>query len=248
MHHTALTTLFLALAVILKPDVAVAQQPAEGKIRVLLTYGGHDFEEEPFFAMFDALSEIAYSKVEVHKAAGMFKPGLEKQFDVIVMYDIASGFTSEQQKAFVAPLNTGIGVVSLHHNLAASREWDEFRTIIGGAYLFEQRTIDGKKFGPSNWEEGQNIKVTVTDKQHPITAGIEDFHIHDEVYSNYYTEPDVKLLLTTDHPKNDHSLAWVKVYGKSRVFYLQLGHDATAWHHPNYPRILANGIRWAAER
>jgi type 1 glutamine amidotransferase len=60
--------------------------------------------------------------------------------------------------------------------------------------------------------------------------------------------PDVRVLLKTDNPKNNPSLAWVTRYGKSRVFYFQLGHDASAWHNPNYPRILDNGIRWAAGR
>jgi hypothetical protein len=58
----------------------------------------------------------------------------------------------------------------------------------------------------------------------------------------------VKLLLKTDHPKNDPELAWVKDYGKSRVFYLMLGHDAKAWENPMFTEILARGIRWAAGR
>jgi type 1 glutamine amidotransferase len=60
--------------------------------------------------------------------------------------------------------------------------------------------------------------------------------------------PDVKVLLTTDHPKNDPKIAWVKEYGKSRVFFLMLGHDSKAWKNPNYPEILSRGIRWAAGR
>ena len=70
--------------------------------------------------------------------------------------------------------------------------------------------------------------------------------IHDETYNNYYTAPDVKVLLTTDHPKNDPELAWGKTYGKSRVFYLMLGHDGQAYGNPSYAKLVQVGIRWAA--
>jgi hypothetical protein len=227
---------------------AAAEEPAPAKIRVLLTYGGHGFDKGPFFAMFAALPDVVYTKAELPEAADTLKPGLEKDFDVLVMYDMVPAISDEQQKAFVALLNRGIGVVSLHHNLDAHKDWPEFRKIIGGKYLPTQQEIGGKTYGPSHYAEGQEINVIVADREHPITAGIDDFQIHDETYDNYYLSPDVRVLLKTDNPKNNPSLAWVTRYGKSRVFYFQLGHDASAWHNPNYPRILDNGIRWAAGR
>ncbi len=152
----------------------------------------------------------------------------------------------ELQEAFVALLKTGIGLVSLHHNMGAHRNWDEFRKIIGGKFVFEAGEIDGKQNPKSGWSHGEDLKVTVVDKDHPITKGVKDFAIHDETYNNYYTASDVKLLLKTDHPKNDPELAWVKDYGKSRVFFLMLGHDAKAWANPNFVKILTQGIGWAA--
>ena len=226
--------------------VGAAETPAPGKIRVLVTYGGHGFETKPFWAMFDALPNVAYTKAEMPKAADLLKPGFEKQYDVVVMYDMAPRFTPEQQKAFVELLKTGIGLVSLHHNLGAHGDWEEFANIIGGAYLHKARQLGGKTYGPSVYAEGQDIKVSVADRRHPITAGVDDFQIHDECYGKFYTAPDVKVLLTTDHPKNEPPVAWVKQYGKSRVFHFMLGHGAVSWKNPAYPRILANGIRWAA--
>ena len=87
----------------------------EGGIRILLTTGGHAFEEDAFYAMFDAMRGIEYTKAELPKDAGLLKPGLEKQFDCIVMYDMcAPAISPEQRKAFVELLTTGgIGLVSL---------------------------------------------------------------------------------------------------------------------------------------
>ena len=240
----ALLAVFSWVAVLAGSAAAQQEQP----LRVLLTFGGHGFQEEPFFAMFDALPGVEYTKAPLPEKADLFKPGLEKQFDVIVMYDMVRGFAPEQQKAFVELLNTGIGVVSLHHNMGAHRDWDEFSRIIGGKFIFEPAALEGKDYQKSTWSHGEDLKVTVADREHPITRGLDDFEIHDETYGGYFTSSSVHVLLKTDHPKNDPSLAWTTQYGKSRVFYLMLGHDRLAWENPAYSKLLDRGIRWAAGR
>ena len=88
---------------------AIAKEPGqEGKkIRVLLTVGGHGFEEKPFFAIFDAMPDTQWTKIELPKEADRLTPGLKRDFDVIVMYDMAASFTPRQQKAFIELLNEG---------------------------------------------------------------------------------------------------------------------------------------------
>ncbi len=224
-----------------------ADEPAS-PVRILLTYGGHGFEQESFFAMFDALPGVTYTKAELPKDAGLLKPALCKDVDVIVMYDMVRGFSPEQQTAFQALLKKGIGVVSLHHNMGAHRDWDEFSKIIGGKFIFEDGVLEGKPYKQSTWAHGQNLQVRVADKEHPITQGIGPFEIHDETYGGYFTSAGVHVLLTTDHPENDPELAWTLNYGNSRVFYLMLGHDHHAWENPNYSKLLHQGILWAADR
>ncbi len=236
---------FVAIGFAFSPAVG-AEQAGAKKIRVLLTYGGHDFEEKPFFAMFDALGDVQYTKAPLPQSAGLLKPGLEKDYDVMVRYDMVAKFSPEQEKALVALLHRGIGLVALHHNLGAHPQWDEYTKIIGGKYCFGVYQEGDKKFGPSTYEHDQDIKVAVADREHPITRGLADFAIHDEVYNHCYVAADVHVLLTTNHPKNNPQIAWAHEYGKSRVFYFQLGHDSQAWKNPAYPEILARGIRWAA--
>ncbi len=244
MRHVISTLLVFLLLVV----AAANTQAEDKKIRVLLTFGGHGFQQEPFFKMFDEMEGIEYTKAPLPQSADKLKPGLEKDYDVIVMYDMAKGFTPEQKQAFVELLQKGIGVVSLHHNMGAHRDWDEFRKIIGGKFVFKPGKIDGKDCPKSTWAHGQDLKVSIADKDHPITKGLKGFEIHDETYGKYYTSPDVTVLLMTDNPKNDPELAWVKDYGKSRVFYFMLGHDAKAWANPNFPEIIKRGIRWTARK
>ena len=222
-------------------------QSAE-KIRVLLTYGGHGFEQKPFFALFDSIPEIEVTRAEMPKQADLLKPGLEKQYDVIVRYDMCPAFTPEQQKAFCALMERGIGLVSLHHNLGAHRNWDGYRKIIGGRFVFADCEIDGKQYARTPWSHGENLDVAVADKQHPITRGVEDFQIHDETYGKFYTAEGIHVLLTTNHPKNNRLLGWTTKAGASPVFYLMLGHDHFAYENPNYRKLVAQGIRWAAAR
>ncbi len=154
----------------------VADEPAKAdKIRVLVTVGGHGYEEAPFYAMWDALPAVKWTKAVLPKDADLLKPGLEKQYDVIAMYDMCPGIKPEQEKAFVELLNQGIGVVAMHHNLGGYQKWDEFRKIIGGKFPTVNCTIDGHQFKPSTWDHDQEVKVAVVDKEHPITKGVEDF-------------------------------------------------------------------------
>jgi type 1 glutamine amidotransferase len=220
----------------------------EKPLRVLLTYGGHGFQQKEFFGMWDELAGVTWAKAELPKEADLLKPGLEKQFDVIVMYDMVKGFTPEQQQAFTRLLETGIGVVSTHHNLGAHRDWPEFTKVIGGKYLFEPVTIDGKEHDKSNFAHGVDLQVAVADKEHPITKGLAGFTIHDEAYGRFYVAPDSKVLLTTDHPKCGRDIAWTRQYGRSRVCYLIFGHDSKAWANPAYRDLLGRAMRWAAER
>jgi hypothetical protein len=217
-------------------------------VRILLTTGGHDFQEDPFFELFDKLPGVEYTHVKLPDSAHLLKPGLEEACDVIVMYDMVESITEDERRSFVRLLQKGIGIVSIHHNLGAHRDWPEFTRIIGGKYIFAPQVIDGKKYPPSTFAHDQDIPVQVNDRDHPILKGITDFQIHDETYQGYYTSPDVRVLLTTEHPKSDRALAWASRYGNSRVIYLLLGHDAQAWNHPTYPKLLLNAILWAADR
>jgi uncharacterized protein len=248
MRRSVAMALFVGvftLAVI--SPAAIDRAVGEDKIRILLTSGGHGFEEQPFYAMFDAMKDIEYTKAKMPDDAGMLKPGLEKKFDCIVMYDMCRpAIKPEQQEAFRALLNTGIGLVSMHHNLGAHDGWDDFRKIIGGQFILSDRKIDGKAYKTTPWAHDKDLNIKVIVKDHPITRGVEDFTIHDETYGLFHMEPGIKPLMITDHPENNREVAWVHKYGKSRVFHLMLGHDGKAYANPDFRKVLNQGIRWAA--
>ena len=236
-------------AMLICPTGRGAEKLEEGKIRVLVVTGGHDFEQKEFYGLFDSIPDVTTNEINYPQAAIALKPDLADKFDVVVFYDMwAQGISPEQQQAFVQLLNRGIGVVALHHTLGAHQAWPEYAKIIGGKFHLAERTVDGQTLPISGYDHGQDMQVHVEDSDHPITRGLKDFQIHDETYNKYDTDPNAQVLLTTKHPKSDRELMWAKTYSNSRVVYLQLGHDHLAYENPSYRTLIARSIRWTAGR
>ena len=219
--------------------------------RILVTTGGHPMDEARLWHMFAAIPGLVVTKAKMPQDAGLLKPGLEKQFDAIVLFDMAI-----MDEAYRAPfrdlLKTGIGVVALHHNLGAQQNWDEYRNIIGGKYILPKAAtptvIDGKEWKPSGNAWPVDMTITVADRSHPITAGIDDFPVREEGYLNVFVSPQVHVLLTTDNPRCNHAIAWTNTYENSRIFYLMIGHSSKTWDDPHYRALVRNGIAWVAAK
>jgi type 1 glutamine amidotransferase len=91
------------------------------------------------------------------------------------------------------------------------------------------------------------MNIKVVDREHPITRGLGDFTIHDEAYKGLWFAKDNHVLLTTDNPKNDPPVCWVRP-SSNRVVFLQLGHDGKAYANPSYRELIVRSIRWAGGR
>lgn len=248
MNRRAILVLALGSAFSLIPTARVHTADGEARLRVLLTFGGHDFQEKEFFAMWDAMPGVTYTKAPLPQSAELFKPGLEKEYDAIVCYDMVKELKPEHQRGLLALLERGIGLVSLHHNFGSNLEWPEYHKVIGGTWLWKKRTIDGRAYGPSTFEHDQVVPIKIVDREHPITKGLSDFVLNDETYGHTYVSPSVHVLLKADNPKNVEPFAWTSHYGKSRVVYFQAGHDAEAWKSSNFQEVLGRSIRWVARR
>ncbi|MDP7017627.1 MAG: ThuA domain-containing protein [Pirellulaceae bacterium] len=177
----------LVLAVIVGAgqfDSAAGESIAEGKIRVLLVTGGHAFERKPFFSMFDAIPDVVYTEAAFPAAAELLRPELAREYDVIVFYDMwAQGIAPKKRESFVELLRSGIGVVALHHTLAAHENWPEYAKIIGGKYHLNNRVVNGETIAKSGFQHHQDIQVRIANRDHPIVRGLDDFEIHDETWN-----------------------------------------------------------------
>ena len=67
--------LALCMGIAAMHSPATAAEPGAGDIRVLLLTGGHGFQKTPFFAMFDNMAGVNYTKAEMPADADLLKLG-----------------------------------------------------------------------------------------------------------------------------------------------------------------------------
>lgn len=237
------------LSLLLTAPWAFSQAPPTPvpKKKVLLMTGGHGFERLPLLALFLAnpaieLTEAAHEK---DSATAWEREDL-LSYDVIVLYDMMKEITPAQQARFAAVRARGIGLVVLHHALCAYQHWAEYEEIIGGRYPIS----DAQGSAPTEavgYLHDVDFPVQILAPEHPTTAGLKEFPMHDEIYWGFRVSPAATPLLGTTHAKSGHVLAWTKQADQSKLVYLQLGHGPSAWADANYRQFLAQSIAWVAQ-
>ena len=225
------------------------QTPADPglKRKVLIVTGGHDYFRKPFYAAFDAIPSISYDTI-VHPEANKLIASPEvNRYDVLIFYDMGEAITPEQKAAYVNLLQKGKAFIYLHHSLVSYQDWPEFVKFVGGQYHTRPVVIDGDTLR-ANYRDNELISVRIEDKDHPVTRGIDDFDIRDEIYMDAEILPTVKPLLTTSHRESMKYLGWINKYGNSEVLYIQLGHGDSGLSNPNFRKLLRQAIEWSAEK
>lgn len=120
---------------------------------------------------------------------------------------------------------------------------------------------------------GDPFTVKINDKDHPLTSGIEDFTVVDELYLSKTVAP-IKVLMQTnfkgeatgfvesDWDDDAIPILYLRDHGKGAVLYNTLGHcrghydlpemipfyehpERCSWNYPIYYETLRRGIRWA---
>ncbi len=137
--------------------------------------------------------------------------------------------TPEQEDGLFHFVDSGKGLVGIH----------------GTAWWIGGRAVD-LIGGHANWHPpGLSFTVRIQDSAHPITRGLSDFEVEDEIYMSAY-DPAIHILAAAKWCDKDHPMAWVKPYGAGRVFYTALGHGPGTFEQPGMQKLLERGVRWAA--
>lgn len=221
---------------------------AQKKIHILVITGGHGFKQEPFYHMFDSLSnDISYDKLEQPAANELISSAGVDKYDALVFYDMYNSITPSQKQAYIQLLKKGKAMIFLHHSLVSYQDWEDFQKIIGGKYYEKATLVNGDTI-KSSYEHDVLIPVKIENRKHPVTKGLKDFEIHDEVYGHFGTQPNIIPLLSTTHPGSSPNIAWINPYLGSDVLFIQLGHGPEAFGNPNYRRLLLQGIEWSVSK
>ena len=151
------------------------------------------------------------------------------------------------RKSLLEWVSNGGGIVAYHHGIGGNAKWPEFFELLGAAYWGHP------------WNEEVGVKLD--EPGHPLLAafGGKNFRIAEEIFQfrEPYSRQKVRVLLSLDtdttnmsvpwiHRKDgDFALAWVRPYGKGRVFYCAFGHRTEIWWNPTILRFYLDGIQFA---
>ncbi len=253
-------------------------------LRVLVSVKGHPFARDAFSEMFDSFEGIAHTLVEQPATQDLLRPEVVDRWDAIVFYDMPGIDFSEQPPRLVPPpqqlkddfqalLESGKGLVFLHHAIAGWPLWPEYGDVIGGRFFYLPAQCRGQQVLDSGYRHDVNHRATVLDESHPVTAGVEqEFDLNDELYHYRVFDREVTPLLRSDYeferdnfysatkavtgtmysnegwypPTGSSLLGWSRRCVNSPVVYLQPGDGPATFANESYRRLVNNAIHWVA--
>jgi len=209
-------------------------------VRVMVVTGGHPYDTS-FGSLFEGYEQIV---ARVHPRDVAFKADFRNSVDVLVLYDLTQEITSTEQKHLQEFLESGKGLLVLHHAVANYwKSWPWYQNLIGATYYLKN---EGDR--PASKPTMGQILLARPVCDHPITAGVGPLHWEEETYKGMTISPAVTVLLEADNPTSEKQLAWISPYEKSRVVVMTPGHDRKSHLPPGYRRLVRNAILWSAGR
>ncbi|MCB1123382.1 MAG: ThuA domain-containing protein [Verrucomicrobiae bacterium] len=189
----------------------------------------------------------------------MFRPQNLKQFDAVCFLNSVGVLWEDEElkKSLLDFVKSGKGLIGIHDAIATFvqypkyDQWPEFGQMLGGT-----------ENGGHPWD-GESMTLKIEDKTSPITAvfGGEPFVIADQAFQ--LQEPvfrdKLHILLSIDFEKtiaprrmlkvreedHDFPMAWIRDYGKGRVFFNGLGHNARVFWNEAILEFNLAGIQYA---
>lgn len=156
-----------------------------------------------------------------------------QRLDLIVPNWTMGTMKREWMDSLLKAVRSGVGVAGLHGGMGdAFRQDTEYQFMVGGQFVAH----------PGN--DGVTYPVIIKDSDHPITRGLEDFTVCSEQYY-MHVDPAIQVLATTQFGEVEMPVVWTKHYGKGKVFYCSLGHQADIVKQPQVRTIMARGMSWA---
>jgi type 1 glutamine amidotransferase len=169
-------------------------------------------------------------------------------FDAIFFFGVREiDLTPEQRADLLAFVHDdGKGFVAAHSAATAFFSWPQFGELLGG------------RFDEHPWGIAEGT-VVVDDPRFPAMRHFPPrVVLRDELYQlKDFSRDRVHVLAHLDASKldltkplvhrkdGDFPVAWSKRYGRGRVFYSILGHDAADWDNPLLQQMYVEAIRWS---
>ncbi len=213
--------------------------------RILILLGGqwHDFDG--FAAAMHSLLEPRGVQVEATYDLDSLLHLDEEQYDVVLSYTCLSPrkegtnptgperLTDAQIDGLAGWVRRGGAFLALHAATVIGESDASLGNLIGGVFVSH----------PPQFA----FTVYPMFEEHPITAGIEAFTVHDEFYVETHM-PDVQVHMVAFDRGIAYPMAWSKRESQGRVAHLAPGHSAQVWNLESYQRLLLQTLDWLTEK
>jgi type 1 glutamine amidotransferase len=143
--------------------------------------------------------------------------------------------TDAQEEGLVSAVAGGVGLGGFHGMCGAFCDNLRYKWMTGGQLVAHPR------------DTAASYRVTIVDRDHPVTRGVEDFDMTGTEQYYLHVDPTNHVLATTRF--EDGSVipaAWTRRWGEGRVFYLSVGHSPRDFVGSEPMELLRRGLCWAA--
>ncbi|MGI8784750.1 MAG: ThuA domain-containing protein [Acidobacteriota bacterium] len=245
-------TLWLLLLLVVS-QLDLGAQAASARKRILFLTLSEGFKHAVIPFAIETLQKLAAQEKDFEVTASedvsLLRADSLKNFDLVLFYTTGElPMTDVEKQDLMKWVRSGKGFAGVHSATDTFYQWPEYGEMIGGYF-------DGHPWTATS----DPVTVKVDDTSHVATRHLgSSFQIQDEIYQyKNYSRDRVHVLMSLDTARTDmtkrgikrtdgdFALAWVRQWGKGRVFYTALGHRPEVWSDPRFQTHLLNGLRWA---
>jgi type 1 glutamine amidotransferase len=175
--------------------------------------------------------------------------------DLIVQCVTMSEISRVQLSGLRAAVGAGVGFTGWHGGIADSfRASSDYLQLVGGQFA----THPSKEPGRCGGGQEDNylpytVNLTPLGREHPITAGLDDFDLETEQYWVLHDDL-IDVLATTTHPVRPwhpwhrpivSPAIWTRLWGAGRIVVTTPGHSLDVLENASVRTVIERGMRWA---
>ena len=183
-------------------------------------------------------------------------PAVMAATDLIVQCVTMSSIERQELEGLRAAVAAGTGFTGWHGGIADSfRASSDYLQLVGGQFA----THPGKDPAARVGDETDNflthtVDITAAGREHPITAGLDDFELTTEQYWVLHDDL-IDVLATTTHPVQPwhpwhrpltSPAVWTREWGRGRIVVTTPGHSLDVLRHPGVRTVIERGMLWAS--
>lgn len=250
MNKRSFARLILAgLAVLMFFSTFVGADRQKDTLRILLFTGRNNHNWRATTPVLEKIYEDSGRfVVDVTEEPSKCTAELLEKYDVIVSNWCAWPDVKGRQwgpvaeKAFLDFIAEGKGFALFHAAGATFHDWPEFQQIAGATW----------QLGKTGHGPAHQFKVEIENAKHPVTRGMSDFLIRDELWHQMGMQKDIEVLCSAFSSKQSKGSGQSEPvvictrFGKGRCFYNILGHDAKVMSNVAWQSLMLRGTEWAA--